>query len=514
MPEPSLSEITNIRVDPELGTGTPANIIPSSDVVKTLNENAKFKANNDMMRYNNFLGQLSNVFQNGLDIAGTEVRAVDRDYLKNSLASILDPISKDPHAFFSRQGMDDTYAKLIALKSDAQKSKAANIFTQGSREFLNINPSFKDEINTKLVDDSEKAPLSSWQPFQFQYTPHLDLADISKSLYANAGKGDNPFATKFSQFSNDNKFVESGTNYNKEGYLRQWNDKLLNPAVRKSLKTQYYDNLPENVKKTYTNPDGQPNLEALWQHLGEGTFVNDGKIVEKQIANPFELETTRLVNKGKELAIKYGYDKALVNLKQAGILDAIAFRALYKNGAKKDASGKIVPEENFFDDAFDVITTSSVTPDNAVYQTDKSTGQTKLIGYKINTSGNTKKAYGTDKLQTNGQGIESTVRVPAEMVLLSPDGESMISVFNGGYNENEKLIKPDATTNKMSIDEGKAIMKKSVGNVSNIGSASKKSTPVKNYTLNGKTYSDSDVEEAAKASGLSKEKYIKKAGLK
>ena len=79
MAEPTLSEITNIRVDPEVGSGTPANVIAASDVVRTLNENAKFKAVNDMNKYKMFTEQLSNVFQNGIDIANTEVRAEDKD---------------------------------------------------------------------------------------------------------------------------------------------------------------------------------------------------------------------------------------------------------------------------------------------------------------------------------------------------------------------------------------------------------------------------------------------------
>ena len=151
MAEPTLSEITNIRVDPEVGSGTPANVIAASDVVRTLNENAKFKAVNDMNKYKMFTEQLSNVFQNGIDIANTEVRAEDKDRLVKGLAEVLDPISKDPHALFSRQGMTDTYGKLIKLKSDATKSKQANTFTQASREFINLNPSCRTDNSVNLV---------------------------------------------------------------------------------------------------------------------------------------------------------------------------------------------------------------------------------------------------------------------------------------------------------------------------------------------------------------------------
>ncbi len=462
MAEPTLSEITNIRVDPEVGSGTPANVIAASDVVRTLNENAKFKAVNDMNKYKMFTEQLSNVFQNGIDIANTEVRAEDKDRLVKGLAEVLDPISKDPHALFSRQGMTDTYGKLIKLKSDATKSKQANTFTQASREFINLNPSFRTDNNVNLVKQSEVAPLETWKPFQFDYTPHLDLASISKLLYGDGGKD---FTTKFSRFSDDNKFVESGTKRDREGYLKKWNSYLDDPKIRNAFKAQYYDGLSDNMKKVYSNQDGTPNLEAYWNHLGEGTFIGGGETVEKQIANPFELENQRLKTKGAELKLKYGYDKNLVNLKQAGIIDAIKWRALYKNGAKKDASGKIVPENDFFDDAFDIILSDATNPENAVYQTDKNTGQTKLIGYKIDASGNTKKSYGIDKEDANGK----IVRNPADIVLISPDGKNMVSVFGGGYDENLKTVDNTATTNAFSVNEAKAIMKKSLGSMKDIG---------------------------------------------
>lgn len=449
MAEPTLSEITNIRVDPEVGSGTPANVIAASDVVRTLNENAKFKAVNDMNKYKMFTEQLSNVFQNGIDIANTEVRAEDKDRLVKGLAEVLDPISKDPHALFSRQGMTDTYGKLIKLKSDATKSKQANTFTQASREFINLNPSFRTDNNVNLVKQSEVAPLETWKPFQFDYTPHLDLASISKLLYGDGGKD---FTTKFSRFSDDNKFVESGTKRDREGYLKKWNSYLDDPKIRNAFKAQYYDGLSDNMKKVYSNQDGTPNLEAYWNHLGEGTFIGGGETVEKQIANPFELENQRLKTKGAELKLKYGYDKNLVNLKQAGIIDAIKWRALYKNGAKKDASGKIVPENDFFDDAFDIILSDATNPENAAFDANG-----EVMGYNMPISENSKKMYGKTEL-VDGKNILK----PADYVVVSPDGKNVYSVFMG---ENGK---PSSTT-KMTVNEAKAIMKKSLGSMKDIG---------------------------------------------
>lgn len=87
--EPSLSELSNLPVRPELGGGELTPLIDSSKVVDTLNQNARYQAENTYRKYNEFLQNKKELFANIADLQKLDVAPQDRQYLNEQAGDVL-----------------------------------------------------------------------------------------------------------------------------------------------------------------------------------------------------------------------------------------------------------------------------------------------------------------------------------------------------------------------------------------------------------------------------------------
>ena len=205
--EPTLSEITNISVDPERGTGTPAVLYDSKELTRTLNWAASQRAENDWKKYTTFLGNLKDVYTDVNEIAKQEMLTEDRPEVQKEMSAILKEIESNPQSFFSGgPKYGEIQAKIAGLQSKATESKANNIFDKAHREFFYRNPQFDTPENRASLENYRTQKLGSRQPYQFKVPPSFDAASIAAILNEKVKSVD---ATP--ELLNNGEFIQEGT---------------------------------------------------------------------------------------------------------------------------------------------------------------------------------------------------------------------------------------------------------------------------------------------------------------
>lgn len=448
MPEPSLSEITNFAVDPERGAGTPAVVIDNSSTVRNLNENARFKAQNDMQRYNNFLGQLSDVYKEGFDIAKTEVMPQDRQYFKEKLADITGKIAKDPKALFSRQGMDQTYGDLIKLKADATKSKMDNVYGDTHETFFDINPSFKTKVNADKLDQYRNTPLEKRVPFQLDYQPHVDLQALTQGLGQKLSQG----FTKVED-SPQGSFIVTGKKLPFDSYMQAWNGYLMNPEYRKAVTSQYgegfLNSLPESEREQYKTKDGQIDIDKIWNKLGKESFIStqdpnnperkmDYVSEDKRIANPFGLLKEKAITKQQEQKDKFNFELLLEGQKQR---NRLSLESLRKHTQKELLNMRFSNEKEKDKVSSDYLKKYTDGVINKAYEkSDYLTDNGTVLGLKLPVDDPTLSLF--SRTEKNSKG--ASVKVAPDDIILNQDGETFSTVYYKGRGT-DKHVDPDKT---------------------------------------------------------------------
>lgn len=280
MTEPGLSEIVNMTVDPERGSGNPAVVYDSKPLIAQLNQSAQFKAENDWKKYNLFLGNLKDVYKDMNEIAKMPVMTKDREALKEQMAGIVKGIASDPHGFFGGGAKyQETLANISKLQSDATESKQNNLYDEFHRNYFYRNPELDTQENRSLVDGYVNQKLGSRQPYLMKLPGLFDPAAIGEEIN-NLIQKENTTST----LSPDGMYFDktTTTSYSPDDF-----DKLAKQFYYQSDKrgiplpetmAKRYDKLPESVKQKYAgaeDPVLEFYLDTLRPRRKQDKVVND-----------------------------------------------------------------------------------------------------------------------------------------------------------------------------------------------------------------------------------------------
>jgi hypothetical protein len=334
---PSLGELSNINVDPERGTGTPAVVFTGGqEMVNNLNQNARFEADNDMKKYQLFQNNLKEAYARGDAIAATDVAPQDREAIQKRLADVMGEIGKNPKDFF-KGGANATKLTeaLQKVQIDANKSKQDRIYDIAHRDFLERNPNLQTDENKKRIEDFSNKSLEDRKPFILEMPPVVDIGKLKDDIIGSdgvttTGIGARPYGTdgKFNQ-----TYETKSVKY--EPFKQKWNLAIdLHPEIKRYAQNLFSKLPPEQQKQT--------NVSDYWSALGDRAFGQKGDYNSesngKLVANPFALEADK--NKDKLEQIKastkpqllraYDYHR-LTNAKLQGLKDEKARDAEVKN---------------------------------------------------------------------------------------------------------------------------------------------------------------------------------------
>lgn len=186
MPEPSLSEISNISTDPGLSGVAPEPVIDNSRVVDNLNNQARVHAENQFKKYNQFLENKKELFQNISDIQGLETLPEDKDYLHKQAGDILGEIMKNPSVITGGAGYGAIQSKIAKFKSDAMASKASALDEKTNKLFLDRNPDLYTDENVKAMEDAKKLPIGQRKSVMLQVPTILDEKTLFETALKNS----------------------------------------------------------------------------------------------------------------------------------------------------------------------------------------------------------------------------------------------------------------------------------------------------------------------------------------
>ena len=315
MPEPGLSEIVNMTVDPERGTGTPAVVYDSKPLIAQLNQSAQYKAENDWRKYNVFLGNLKEVYKDLGEIAKMPVMTQDQPYLKEQMATILKEVSEDPKGFFGGGAKyQDVLGKISKLQSDATESKQNSAYDFAHRNYFYRNPELDTPENRQLIDSYGVQKLGTRQPYLMKLPALFDAKAMADQINATIKED---FQNE--EASPDNQFLIKtfGTKYSPEKYrgvasqLYEEADKRGTP-IRETIEKRY-EQMPASVKERYA--DSKNPAKDWFLDLMDAYRMQD---VTKQdrTQNPNYLEAEKLAEERRHN--KASESIQLANLRKGG----------------------------------------------------------------------------------------------------------------------------------------------------------------------------------------------------
>jgi hypothetical protein len=506
MAEPSLGELLSARGDAALGTGAPAVVFDNRGLVNTLNQNAQFKAENDWRKYTNFQNNLKEVFKDAGEIANIETMEQDKPELKKRMGDVLNKIQGDPHAFFSGNGRNfaQLQGELAKIRSDAVASKQNNIYDKANREYLARNPELNTDENKKMIEGYANGSLGNRKAYILNLPGMFDPATLGKQINE-AVKSIKPYT----HFIDDGKFIESGTETSYDG--QKWNaiaESMYNmPDDRGNLLRntiqQRFSQLPKEVQDQYSK---EPDPVKAFYMTSLEPFRSQGSVVKDKIeANKYAEEQQRAKDRLDELKIKHGYDVSIEGMKIRGAKDVATLKEDLKGKSKAQQFGylnKLVDGQ---------VNSAIADPNNLVtdphggpvpkYKMDVSTPVLHTFGYSTG-SGIMKETTDADDMQVSGDGKTVTV------VFYKRDDKGKIQ-----HDKEGNALIDENKTKDFSKNEYKAIVGKELlgvsGSLKSLNTADEEDGDEEDFEYQGKKYSSSDIEEAAKASGMTVQEYKK-----
>lgn len=298
--EPSLSELTNISSDANLGTGDTGTVTnDGSNLVRLLNQTAEFKANQDREKYNTFLENLNGIYKNADDIASMDVATEDRDLLKKQVNDVLSGVYKNPKDFFQNAGSpqgQELHKKLAQLRMDATESKQNKLFDAAHREYLGRNPELNTPENKSNVDNYLKAPLGKRKPFTLNLPGLYDPIALGNEINT-AVKQD--FATPGATADGKFTFTEKGTRYDKDKYNKIAENMYYLPDARgqqlRSTLQSRFQSLPKDIQDKYK--DSKDPVKDWYLEL-QGQYRKPDQVTKDDYkANPFALESQKSIDR-------------------------------------------------------------------------------------------------------------------------------------------------------------------------------------------------------------------------
>jgi len=288
MAEPTLGEIDGGRIDPEIGTGQPAVIYDDSQLLRSINENAQFKAQNDWNKYQQFLGDYETRLKNQQEIADKEVSEADREYLKKRSVDLFKDVANDPYKIYS----PEFNTKLSGLRADATASKQDRDYAEKTMQFMLASPDeWGTDENKQMVRDfmnNQTLEKGGRKAFMLNQADNVDYMAYFNTL--KEGSKSNRF---------ENELGEDGVMYNRE-FSKYDKDKYLekvklsyesNPKI-KAKADRDYNSLPPDIKGQFKDAGD------YWNQFGAKHFLagdeKEVKISEKVAGVPNYLDKRRL----------------------------------------------------------------------------------------------------------------------------------------------------------------------------------------------------------------------------
>ncbi len=433
--EPSLSELSNMKVDPDLGTAYPRVVWDSSQLNHTINgvfdninANARINAQRQQQQYSQFLNDYKDFAKDVNNISKMETMPQDRPALKQKMIDVLGKIGKDPKSFYS--GLSGIEQDLASLTSDATKSRSDYAFDKANRMFLDRQPSAMTDENKQTVEGFGEQPLEVRKPYLLNMPVDVDLNKVIKGIFT---QPDVHSKYPKSVLTPDGKFIETSMEdtVRFKPFIDKWNFYGQYGPGKRYAK-QLYDEQPPEMKAKYE--DGGGGQTKFWEDIGVARFGDNKDITTntggRKTPNPFALDYQKAQERAKLSREKYGQQVDLIGKRLSGQMSLAEYReqmkAKYRGKTPvKGSDGKThyVDRGNFLDNEVEDLKDNAQNPENAVYRFDGQ-GGAELVGYKIETSGDTKKVFGVPKV-VDGK----TVVTPANELLLSPDGNGFISSF-------------------------------------------------------------------------------------
>lgn len=323
MPEPTLAEIANITADPERGTGTPAVVIDQSRMVHELNQGARYYAENQWRKYNQFLANKNDLFKNLDAIQSLSVAPQDKDYLTKQAGEILKDILNNPGIALGGKGYDQIQAKLAKYKGEAMLSKQNKLDDDTNKLFMDRNPELYTDENKKKSEDYWKLPLGSRKPYMLDMPVIFDERTAFEGIKKTATQ---PYADIVGPNGEPGGegYIETGEEVNPNAIGELWNmiarggqDKYGHPILKAIEKN--YENLPPDQKAYYDkngglekffSDRGQQYLKAYfpegsYQKTPEGNY----RFGKKLAADPNYLRQKALDQRAAEMAQRMGIEK-------------------------------------------------------------------------------------------------------------------------------------------------------------------------------------------------------------
>jgi len=319
-----------MRVDSEQGTGTPAVVFDSSNLYRRLDAAQNQIAQAKQKKYQEFLGNLKEVYKGIGDAAELDIMTNDRPVIQKKMADIFGRISADPRGVLGGKGYAELQQDLAKLKFDAAESAKNNLFDKAHREFLARDPDLNTPENKKKLDDFQNQPLGARKAFELDMPGIFDPLALSKSI---ADRTKQDYAE--TKLSEDGKFVEStsGTKYDPQ----QWNAvagglyDLPDPrsgSLRNTIQ-QRFKALPQQVQDRY-KAEKDP-AKAYYLDLMNSFRPKDQIKKSSDKANPYTL-----------LSKRQAFQEYLADKKQNFAQSNIRLRATLQGGTVNDSADFLV----------------------------------------------------------------------------------------------------------------------------------------------------------------------------
>lgn len=552
MPEPTIGELTSIR--PE-ATTNPGVILDSRDAVHQLNQSAQFNAEMKQRKYTQGLENLKSIYQDLGAIQETPVMQQDRPVLNRKMADVLNVIAEDPHAALGGPKFNEIQRQLGELRTIATTSKQDNIYNTFHEKTLETDPELATPENKSKVAKFGDQPVGQRQKVLLEtpvkFDPEAAMGKILQQKQVAV-----PYAeTGFEGANNEWMTRTTGTSYKRDSALNIWNQgyetgtDANNQPIKKWATEQFYriKNDPAQLQK-FGNPK---DPEELYQNIGQMMYGSKTDIVGEKTstrtANPYSMlgqrenaalymEAMREGNREKLAAVKKNlelkgapenanflvrqYANVLANTTgeqklvdigggRNGLEDVIDVPAnILKNYAQ---SRKETLKEG---QSFDPITETIVEGNTPDLTTRTEDGNIRISFFKRYDKEDKKnhtipkgKQIGDIATDSQGREIYDKSGIIPRRNLLSTMGKGVVQT---------KLLAP-------SIDQAdKALKGLHNTDIDKINSGDDDGTVItqaheskgKTFTFKGKKYSESQLEKAAKASGMTIDEYKKQLGIK
>lgn len=358
MAEPSLGEISNMRVDPELGSGQPAVVFDNTALVNNLTNAANQKAQYDWQKYNLFQKNMADVYKNLGDISQYETAQEDKPALRTELASIYKDIAKNPEIFAGRNAaaMADVQQRLAGVTQKSVQSKQDKIYDFAHRQYLAQNPELNTDENKAKIDSYLKSPLGQRQQYNLDIAPVVDIdalaMEINKSIAEKhdetkliGGRDEKGNLLKGDTFI----LPSSRTVYNPNKFMDKWMG-----AYDYSLDKRG-NTLRQFVDRAYAKADKNvfPTSRSFWEAMGRNKIgkeeINEGEFKANPQAFKFAelgLDKQRVAQGWESLNLRKKELEDKTEGEQASAFGIISEMAGIVNASDKPENRVKVVDEN------------------------------------------------------------------------------------------------------------------------------------------------------------------------